>query len=57
MCLSQFKICRSVNFLVTGNLWDPWTKPWNLFLDIFGEDKYNLYVFGKDRYIYLYNIY
>lgn len=35
-----------VNFLATGNLWDPWTKPWNMFLDIFGDDKYSLYVFG-----------
>ena len=37
---------RLVNFLATGNPWDPWTKPWNIFLDTFGEDKYNLYVFG-----------
>ena len=37
---------RFVNLLATGNLWDPWTKPWNMFLDIFGEEKYSLYVFG-----------
>jgi len=36
----------AVKFLATGNPWDPWTKPWNIFLDTFGEDKYNLWVYG-----------
>ena len=35
-----------VNYLVTGSPWDPWTKPWHLFLDTFGENSYNLYVYG-----------
>jgi len=35
-----------VNFALTGSPWDPWTPLWNKFLDIFGEDKYFLYVYG-----------
>jgi len=35
-----------INFLLTGTLWDPWTVPWNVFLDYVGEDKYYLWVYG-----------
>jgi len=39
-------IGMSANFFLTGSPWDPWTKPWNKFLDLVGEDKYFLYVYG-----------
>jgi len=34
------------NYIWTGSPWDPWTKPWLTFLNIFGDDKYFLYVYG-----------
>merc|ERR1711970_915649 len=36
----------AVKFLLTGNPWDPWTGPWVKFLDVFGDDRYNLWVYG-----------
>ena len=42
----MFSLLRSVKFLLTGDPWDPWTKPWHWFLDTFGEDEHFLYVWG-----------
>lgn len=33
-------------YMSTGTPWDPWTKPWNMFLDVVGDDRYNLWVYG-----------
>jgi len=35
-----------VSYIVRGTPWDPWTAPWQAFLDIVGQDKYNLFVYG-----------
>ena len=43
----MYTFTRIVNFALTGSPWDPWTPLWNKFLDIFGEDKYFLYVYGE----------
>jgi len=34
------------SYLVYGTVWDPWTKPWQYFLSLVGEDEYLLYVYG-----------
>ena len=42
---------RTANYILTGSPWDPWTKPWLMFLSTFGDDKYLLYVYGKSTFI------
>merc|ERR1712198_262847 len=37
----------TANYILTGSPWDPWTKPWLMFLSTFGDDKYLLYVYGS----------
>ena len=37
---------RAANYVLTGSPWDPWTKPWNMLLDLLGDDQYFLYVYG-----------
>jgi len=35
-----------VKLILTGDAWDPWSGPWNAFLDLVGDDKYYLWVYG-----------
>ena len=37
---------RSVNYLLTGSPWDPWTPLWHRFLDTVGDDVRFLYIYG-----------
>ena len=40
---------RAANYVLTGSPWDPWTKPWNMLLDLLGDDQYFLYVYGRSH--------
>lgn len=35
-----------IKFVLTSDPWDPWSGLWNMFLDVVGEDKYYLWVYG-----------
>merc|ERR1711884_818818 len=44
--LALHVIGLAANYVLTGTPWDPWTKPWNMLLDLLGVDQYFLYVYG-----------
>merc|ERR1719430_405028 len=35
-----------VKLVLIGSPWDPWSGLWTWFLDLVGEDKYTLWVYG-----------
>lgn len=35
-----------VSYVAFGSPWDPWTAPWHSFLQLVGNDKYHLFVYG-----------
>ena len=40
---------RLIKPYITSDARGPWEILWNKFVDIFGEDRYQYYVWGKNR--------